>query len=340
MRSTPILSPLSAEGSACPDRFFFSKKWITCLVFLVFLVTTSYAQSVKPLTEQNLVHQGDTIDVDVVGGFEFDWRGTLSPEGFLDGLNNFGEPIYGLCRTEEAIAADIVKAYSKILREPVVVVRIIDRSNRALVLLEGAVKMPSRFRLNRRVNLQELLVYSGGLSDNASGEIRIFRPNGINCPVATSNQKPGPLGNQSEILTILIKDLLAGNPSANPAVLSGDLISVPKENVIYVVGGVGNPKQISARTGISLSRAILSSGGLSKASDETRITIYRKENGNAKVIDVDLRKVKSGEVADPVLQALDIIDVPIKGSEKRRYPPVMTGGGSTVRTLPPLRIVD
>jgi len=340
MRSTPISSPLSAKRAACSIRRFFLIKGVTCLVLLISLFTTLYAQSVKPLTEQSLVHQGDTIDVDVVGGFEFDWRGTLSPEGFLDGLNNFGEPIFGLCRTEEAIATDIVKAYSKILRQPLVVVTITDRSNRALVLLDGAVKRPSRFQLNRRVNLRELLVYSGGLSDNASGEIRIFRPNGINCPVTTTNQKPAPEGNQPEILTILIKDLLAGNPSANPAILSGDLISVPKSNVIYVVGGVGNPKQISARTDISLSRAILSAGGLSTASDETRITIYRKENGDAKVINVDLRKVRSGELADPVLQALDIIDVPIKGSEKRRYPPVMSGDGGTRRTLPPLRIID
>jgi len=50
-----------------------------------------------PLTapEHNLkdidrVHQGDIIDVDVVGSFEFDWRGGLNPEGFIELARRFG----------------------------------------------------------------------------------------------------------------------------------------------------------------------------------------------------------------------------------------------------------
>ena len=42
-----------------------------------------------PESEVNLIHSGDLIDVDVVGSIEYDWRGRLNPEGFLDGIEGF-----------------------------------------------------------------------------------------------------------------------------------------------------------------------------------------------------------------------------------------------------------
>ena len=51
-----------------------------------------------------LVHYGDIIDVDVVGSFEFDWRGRLTPEGFLDGYDRIEDPVFALCTPESAVA--------------------------------------------------------------------------------------------------------------------------------------------------------------------------------------------------------------------------------------------
>lgn len=324
-------------------RRIFATGWQSLKVrnFLVITLTcvlsfSVQAQSGQETKSADLVHPGDIIDVDLVGGFEFDWRGTLSPEGFLDGLNNFGDPIYGRCRTEAAIAADIVAAYSKILREPVVVVRIIDRANRALVLLDGAVKKPQRFQLNRPTRLRELLILSGGISDTSSGEIRIFRPNGLNCPQTAVTV---PQDNAPETINISVKELLKGSESADPRILSGDLITVARADVIYVVGGVGNPKQVSARSQTTLSRVIAMAGGLSKSS-ESSITIYRRENGETKAMVVDLKQIEIGSIPDPPLKAFDIVDVPLKGTQKRLYPPVLSNLPGEIRTLPPLRIID
>src|SRR5215218_6200785 len=60
-------------------------------------------------TEADLIHTGDLIDVDIVGSTEYDWRGKLTPEGFLNGINFVEEPIYGLCRAEEEVAAAVAK---------------------------------------------------------------------------------------------------------------------------------------------------------------------------------------------------------------------------------------
>ena len=312
----------------------------TLIGFLVFVFCIAvFPQSMVAQGDKDLVHHGDIVDVDVVGGFEFDWRGTVSPEGFLDGLQNFGDPVYGLCRSETAIAADIAKAYSKILRDPTVVVRIIDRANRALVLLDGAVKMPQRFQLKRSTTLRELIVLSGGINDNASGEIQIFRAKGLNCPAPSDSATTG-LDNASQTINISIKELLRGTPAANPAILSGDLITVSKADVVYVIGGVANPRQISARSQTTLFRAIASAGGLDKNVVGSIVTIFRRENGETKSIEVDLRRIETGEIVDPHLKAFDIVDVPVKSSQKRKYAPILTGSEKNIRLIPPLRIVD
>ncbi|MCA1623935.1 MAG: hypothetical protein LC778_09075 [Acidobacteria bacterium] len=127
------------------------------------------ASETKPteeaLTEENLIHHGDLIDLDVVGSVEYDWRGTLTPEGVINGIDYIENPVYGLCRTETEVASQVVKALSKFLREPKVEVRIIDRSNRPFSVLYGAVKMPQRFQIKRPVLLNELLIVAGGMNN-------------------------------------------------------------------------------------------------------------------------------------------------------------------------------
>src|SRR5439155_24561746 len=147
-----------------------SRVFCIAVILLIWSGPQSIAQSPTPSPyrvnqEADLVHYGDLIDIDFVGGFEFDWRGTLRPDGFLDGFQSYEEPIYALCRSESQIAADVTKAYKKILRDPKIVVKILDRSNRAVVQLSGAVKFPQRFQIKRSVSLRELLVIAGCVTD-------------------------------------------------------------------------------------------------------------------------------------------------------------------------------
>lgn len=310
--------------------------------------TPSPAQEVQ-LPESDLVHFGDLIDVDFVGGFEFDWRGTLTPEGYLDGLNSLNEPVYALCRSESDIAADVAKVYSKILREPKIVVKILDRSNRAIVSLDGAVRFPQRFQIKRHVNLRELLVIAGGITHEASGEVSIFRPRNLSCSESASTSvgvpekiKKTSQGNGLQVLNISISELLSGNTAANPLILSGDIITVRKAVPIYVIGAVNNPRPVYARSEITVTRAIATAGGLAKEAIDKKVTIFRRDGDKTHVIEVDLGKIKTGEIDDEVLKPFDIIEVPRKGGEKRKYPPVVAVGGSKGKDSPPspLRIID
>lgn len=327
--------PIFSFAASC-DATYLSIR-VSPIVICIVLCVLSFVQVARP-QEFELIHHGDIIDVDVVGASEFDWRGRLTPEGSLDGLNSFGDPIPGVCRSEEAVAADIRRAFSKFLRDPVVLVKVIDRSGRPVVILDGAVKLPQKYQLNRPATLRELLILSGGIRDDASGDIQLFRPAGLDCSNAPVKGVPGE-SNSPTIVNITIKDLISGDAAADPLIRSGDIITVRRADVIYVIGGVVNPQQISSRTSTTLSRAIATAGGLTKQGDPGSITIYRREDLVTERIDVDLRKIESGEVPDPPLKAFDIVEIAVKGAEKRKIPP-MAATELRVRNSIPLRIVD
>lgn len=290
---------------------------------------------------ENLVHYGDVIDVDVLGSFEFDWRGGLTTDGHLDGMENLGEQIFALCRTETAIARDIEKVLGVTLRNPKAVVRILDRSNRAAARIDGAVKTPSRFRIKRRVTLREILVMAGGLVDGASGDVTILRPRDLSCG-GTGRGDGEDDKSVTEISTIKLTDLLSGKPEADPQIFSGDMISVVRAFPIYVIGAVVNPRPIYSRDSMTLSRLVATAGGVAKDGDASKVFIFRRDGIEVKSIEADLTKIKKGEMTDEILRPFDIIEVASKGGGKRKYPPVAANDQNTERTARelPLKVVD
>lgn len=309
------------------------------LTIIICIASQAFSQeavpAATPVPAEDLVHFGDLIDVDVVGGFEFDWRGKLNSDGFLDGLDTYGDPVAGICRSEEQIAAAIAKALSKILREPKVVVRVLDRSERAVVRFDGAVRTPTRFRVRRPVRLQELIVMAGGLIDSSNGEVTILRAGKMNC---------SPLGsdNKTETIVIKISELLAGREEANPRILSGDNVTARNADPIYVIGAVNNPRSLSSREQMTVTRAIAMAGGLVKNADPRKVTLFRREATETRIIEVDLEKIKSGELKDENLRPFDILDVAAKGGEKRKFPPVSIrdDGREKNKGELPLKIVE
>lgn len=306
-------------------------------------------------TEEDLIHQGDLIDVDVIGSTEYDWRGTLSPEGNLEGINYTENSIFVRCRSETEVAAELEKSLGKILREPKIAVKILDRSNRPISFVYGAVRLPQRFRIKRTVRLNELLIVSGGLTDKASGEIQIFRPVNINCAPAVEDLNPEKEKSVSaenfvkasqtsavNELTIKLSDLLAGKKEANPQVFGGDIITVLEAGSIYVTGGVAVPKQISLHSETTLSRALAAAGGLTKDAFAQKIIVSRKNGGERENIEIDFEKIKKKQLADFTIKPNDIIEVPRKGKGGKKTPsalPVVEPKEKAVALLP-LRIID
>ncbi len=327
------------------------------LLFSIFLLSGISLNAQKTtddlpgnLSENDLIHSGDIIDVDIIGSSEFDWRGTLTPEGNLDGLNFTQSPVYALCKSVEDVGKEVAASYSKLLREPKIKVTILDRSNRSPATIFGAVKSEQRFQIKRPVLLNELIVLSGGFTDKSSGSIQIVRPPGGSCSsdIIQNTKENSQIEkvlkiNQtetSETINFSVTDLISGK--FNPQILSGDIITVLEANPIYVIGGVNNPKAISSREKMTLSRTIASAGGFSRDAESDKITIFRQKGVSTDIIEVEFDKIKADGENDIFLQDFDIVEVGVKGRSKNKFPPVIENSGTTSKKINslPLRIID
>ncbi len=306
-----------------------------------------------------LIHFGDLIDVDVIGSIEYDWRGTLSPEGILSGIKFTEEPVYAACKSPQQVAEKIAAEYGRFLNNPNIVITILDRTNRSLVRLFGAVNQPRRFRIRREVHLNELLIIAGGITENAGGEIQILRRFDSSCGAdsefqtaqknmvdpkipASENQFIYVSDSKSpNIFTVTISDLLKGKKAANPKIYYGDLITVIEAEPIYVTGAVENPTKLSLRTTLTLSRAIASAGGLTKGAKANEITIFRRNSAGSEIITVDLDAIENGTVTDVKLQPFDVVDVAGRGQRRNKMPPIIQNEDISNSTGDlPLTVID
>jgi protein involved in polysaccharide export with SLBB domain len=310
--------------------------FLPILHFLLIIISSSWlipnvlGQSHHPAEE--LIHQGDLIEVDELGGFDYDWRGRLNPEGFLDGSSKIVDPIFGLCLSPRQLADAIREIYAKTLRDPKVVVRILDRSQRPVAIFDGAVRQPMRLQIRRPVRLSELAVISGGFTDRAGGGITVLRPPNQSCDSPVT---------EVTITKVRIADILSGKAEANLVVRSGDIVTVEPVEPVYVTGGVNRPGRLDWREGATLSRVVAAAGGFSNRGVSGTATIFRKVGGDSLVIEADLDEVVSGNTDDITIQPFDIIDIPFRGDPKRTTPPIVETAESRVRLQAlPLRVID
>ena len=295
-------------------------------------------RSSKPEPPENLAHLGDVVDVDLLGSTEYDWRGKLDDAGALSSLPNLVEPITALCRSESEIAADIAAAYAKFVRSPRIVVSIVDRSARPVATLLGAIRAPQRFSIQRPIKLNEMLILSGGITDRASGEVVIFRPPLVSC--AQKNQ-PQPT---AQTITARLSDLLAGKPEANPFVRAGDVVTVEEAASVYVIGSVAAPQPVLFRAGLTAARAINTAGGLNRSAENGKITIFRRQAGqaNSTTITGDYAKISNRQETDIELKPFDIIEVASNGRQKVNRPPIINApeNAPLKPTELPLRVIN
>jgi protein involved in polysaccharide export with SLBB domain len=279
------------------------------------------------------IHIGDLIDIHVAGHLEYDWRGKINPEGFIDGFDRIPKQIFALCRSEAELSADITSELSGTLREPKTEIKIVDISQRPIVSIEGAIATPTRFQVKRPVSLSELIVSAGGITDRSSGMISIVRPAGLSC---IGNAK------STERFDIEIPKILAGHADANPNIVSGDIVFVGEASPIFLVGAVATQGKIEYRPEMTISRAISTAGGATKEAVTNEIKIFRRSSGATEAISVDLQKIAAGTASDVVLRPFDIIDLPFKGKPPRRLPPIaeIEQFSTVERTKYPLRIIE
>jgi len=165
----------------------------------------------------------------------------------------------------------------------------------------GAIKEPGMHDLIGRQSLLQVISIAGGLTEQASDTVIIFR-----------QFKNAP----SQSLVIKLDDILIkANPKYNIPIFPGDVINIPGSQFldIYVFGQVKNPGAVRMKKGsdeVTLLRAIAQVGGFSDRARRGKVMITRTVDGVEKKINVDVKDILSGRRKDFVLQAFDVVFVP------------------------------
>jgi polysaccharide biosynthesis/export protein len=215
--------------------------------------------------------------------------------------------IQAACRTEGELAREISSRYAKFYKNLQVDVFIKEYHSKQVAII-GAVNDQSRFELQRRVRLLELLTYAKGPSPKAGQTINIVHSQSASLCQAPDEGDEIARGFSSYRLS----DTLRGEPSANPYLEGGDIVTLPEADQVYIVGNVFTPLTIALKEPITLSRAIAMAGGLKQDTKKDKIRIVRQEPGSStkKEIVVDLYAIEKRRAEDPTLSANDIVDVP------------------------------
>lgn len=309
---------------------------IFCLLLAVPTVVAVYAQN--PTTSsvpefqnassnvdnQGVKHYrlgpGDILDVRVFGQADLNSTVEIDEDGNISSLPFLEDPIPARCRNEKEVQKSITDAYAKYIVKPRVSVRILERRSRPPAIVYGAVRMPSRVGMNRRLRLLEVLTTAGGVTQNASGTIDILHTEAEMCSepgesatVAANHSKESEIG---KIETYTISALKGGAADSNPYVRPGDIVIVSEGEPVFITGAVFQPRELVIKDGLTLARAIAMAGGPQKLAKTSEVHIYRKKEG--KIGSEDLKfnydAIKKGREQDVILQAYDIIDVRAVGA--------------------------
>jgi polysaccharide export outer membrane protein len=167
--------------------------------------------------------------------------------------------------------------------------------------------------MNGPKTLFEVLSLAGGLNPDASNRVKITRAvseGPLPLPKAVSD-KTG----EFYIGELNVRNVMeASNPDENIIVLSNDVITVPKAEMVYVVGAVrkagGFP--LFEKEQISVLQAVSLAEGLEKVASARKARILRQANpGEQRTeVTVNVEKIFSGQAQDVQLQANDILFIP------------------------------
>jgi len=120
----------------------------------------------------------------------------------------------------------------------------------------------------------------------------------------------------SQTFTISLSDILeSGDSRFNIPLIGGDVVSVPRAGIIYVVGAVSRPGGFLLQNDLdhmTMLKMLSLAGGTTSTAKMKNAVILRKnpDTGKRDQLPVDLRKVMHLKTEDVQLQSNDILFVP------------------------------
>jgi len=270
------------------------------------LLFAFFFPSLQSTDDRYRIGPGDVLDVRIYN------RPQLSREAVrVEGNGMIRMPlieneIQAGCLTEGELAKEISARYARYYKNLQVDVFIKEYHSKQVAII-GAVNEQSRFELQRRVRLLELLTYAKGPTTKAGQTINI-----VHSTATTPCKQTDESDTAAAFSSYKLSDVLLGDPKSNPYLEAGDIVTLPEADQVYVVGNVFMPLTISLKEPITLTRAIAMAGGLKQDTRKDKIRVLRQEPGTTirKEITVDLSAIEKKSSEDLALAPNDIIDVP------------------------------
>src|SRR5688572_20383367 len=204
------------------------KKVLVTGILLISALSAHAQQGRYSQDERYRIGTGDVLDIRIYN------RPQLSREAVrVEGSGMIRMPlieteIQASCLTEGELAKEIAMRYAKYYRNLQVDVFIKGYHSKQVAII-GAVNDQSRFELQRRVRLLELLTYAKGPSPKAGQTINIVHSTAAS-PCKESDESDASTAFSSYKLS----DVLQGDPKSNPYLEPGDIVTVPEADQVYI----------------------------------------------------------------------------------------------------------
>jgi polysaccharide biosynthesis/export protein len=187
----------------------------------------------------------------------------------------------------------------------------------------------------------EMLALAGGIRPDAGYSVRITRELAWGCLPLPGAQMDSS-GRFSVAELNLKKIMEAKNPDENIQIFPHDVISVPKAEMVYVIGEVRRSGGfvLGEHESISVLQALSLAEGLNGGADtrHARILRLKRDADQREELPVDVKDVLSGKKPDVPMQGDDILFIPGSTGKKAALraleAAVQTGTGLAIWRMP------
>ena len=211
------------------------------------------------------------------------------------------------------LKAELQSKLSKYIDSPQISINLSEGLSRPVSVI-GEVNTPGVQQLQGPKRLIEVISMAGGARPDAGSKVIVTRQlKWGKLPFADTTVDAA---SGTSTATLPLDSLLTSKaPADNIAMEPNDVVSVPKAEIVYVLGNVkkAGGYTLSSHQSITLLQALAMAQGLDHSAAANRASILRPApngDGQPQQIPVNIPKIVSGKAADVPLYANDVLYVP------------------------------
>jgi polysaccharide biosynthesis/export protein len=273
----------------------------------------------KQASPDYILGPNDLINIQVLGVEEL----SAKPIG-VDTGGHIDLPLVGRLKvsglTLEQLKAELISRLKVYVKEPDVAISVSDFRSQPVSIL-GYVNSSGVHQLQGQKRLAEIMSLAGGMRPEAGPVARITRRlefGRIPLPGAADDAT-----GQFSVAEVDLKGVMDGlKPEQNILIQPHDVISVPKADIVYVVGDVKKTGGfvLNGKKKVSVLEVLAMAEGFNPTADRKKAEILRLVSGQEErtKVTVDLKGIFAGKATDVAMQPEDILLIATSASKAIR----------------------